>query len=71
MRLLLPHASQKLVAHEWDRHGTCTGLAPAGYFDAIRTARGKIAIPEQYRELTGAREVSPAEVAEAFVAARP
>jgi len=63
--------SPRLVYHEWDRHGTCTGLAAAGYFDAVRTARSKIVIPEQYRELTEVREVAPADVAAAFVAANP
>jgi ribonuclease T2 len=63
--------SPRLVYHEWDRHGTCTGLGANGYFDTVRAARGKIVIPNEYRELAGVREVSPNEVAEAFVAANP
>src|SRR4051812_37628088 len=63
--------SPRLVYNEWDRHGTCTGLEAAGYFDAVRTARGKIVIPAEYHELAGPREVSPAEVADAFIAANP
>jgi ribonuclease T2 len=63
--------SPRLVYHEWDRHGTCTGLAAAGYFDAVRQARGKITIPSDYVELSGTRTVSPTEVADAFLAANP
>jgi ribonuclease T2 len=63
--------SPRLVYHEWDRHGTCTGLDGAGYFGAVRAARGKIEVPEQYRELTTYTTVSPTEVADAFVKSNP
>src|SRR5262249_33208521 len=26
----------RLVFHEWDRHGTCSGLSPRAYFDNVR-----------------------------------
>ena len=51
--------SPRLVYHEWDRHGTCSGLNAAGYFDAIRKARSKITVPAAYHESNAMRTVSP------------
>jgi ribonuclease T2 len=37
--------SRKLMEHEWEAHGTCSGLGPADYFALIRSARAKIHVP--------------------------
>jgi ribonuclease T2 len=63
--------SPRLVYHEWDRHGTCTGTNAAGYFDAIRKAHARITVPAAYHESGSIRTVSAAQVADAFVAANP
>jgi ribonuclease T2 len=63
--------SPRLVYHEWDRHGTCSGLSASAYFDAIRQARGKVKIPEPYSELEKPMQVAPAEVTENFLKANP
>jgi hypothetical protein len=34
------------VRHEWKKHGTCTGLSPADYFEKVRAARSLVRIPE-------------------------
>jgi len=31
-----------LVFHEWDQHGTCSGLPPREYFDLVRRGREKV-----------------------------
>src|SRR5690606_36554500 len=31
--------SQRLIYHQWDKHGTCTGLSPNSYFENVRKAR--------------------------------
>ena len=36
----------RLVYHEWDSHGTCSGLAAQAYFDLVRKAREAVKIPE-------------------------
>ena len=41
----------RLIFHEWDKHGVCSGLEPRGYFDAVRKARAQVKIPEAYIEL--------------------
>jgi len=61
----------RLIFHEWDRHGTCSGLSPRAYFDTVRKARAQVKIPDAYVELTRALTVTPDEVEDAFVAANP
>jgi ribonuclease T2 len=61
----------RLIFHEWDRHGTCSGLNPRAYFDTVRKARAQVKIPEAYIELTKPVTVTPDEVEEAFVEANP
>jgi ribonuclease T2 len=61
----------RLIFHEWDRHGTCSGLAPRAYFDAVRKARAVVKIPERFLDLTAPQTVAPAEVEAAFIATNP
>ena len=60
-----------LIYNEWDKHGTCSGLSPRGYFEAIRKARAAVKIPPEYLELTQTRTVAPAAVEAAFIRANP
>jgi len=61
----------RLVYHEWDQHGTCSGLAAQAYFDLVRKAREAVKIPEAYAAPKTTLTVSPDEVEEAFVKANP
>ncbi len=61
----------RLVYHEWDRHGTCSGLAAQAYFDLVRKARAAVQIPEVYSSPQSTLTVSPEEVEEAFAKANP
>jgi ribonuclease T2 len=61
----------RLIYHEWDSHGTCSGLDARSYFDLVRKARGTIKIPEGYASPQGALSVSPDEVEEAFIKVNP
>jgi ribonuclease T2 len=61
----------RLIFHEWDRHGTCSGLSPHAYFDTIRKARAVVKIPPEYSELTQALTVNPDQVEEQFIKANP
>ena len=61
--------SPRLVFHEWDRHGTCSGLSPHAYFEAVRKARAVVKIPDEFVELDKPVSVKPDDVAAAFVKA--
>ncbi|MEA2991802.1 MAG: ribonuclease [Alphaproteobacteria bacterium] len=63
--------SPRLIFQEWDRHGTCAGLAARAYFDTVRKARAVVKIPPDYLEPASAREVSAEEVEQAFIKANP
>jgi len=61
----------RLIFHQWDKHGTCSGLSARAYFDTVRKARAQVKIPEAYIAPTHVLTVTPDEVEEAFVAANP
>ena len=60
-----------LVYHEWSAHGTCSGLGPTDYFALLRTAFGRIHIPDSLTGPQQAVEQSPAAIAQAFMRANP
>ena len=60
-----------LIFNEWDKHGTCSGLAPRAYFDAVRKARAAVKIPPEYTDLQQPLSVTPAAVEDAFIKANP
>jgi ribonuclease T2 len=61
----------RLIFHEWDRHGTCSGLSPGAYFETMRKARAIVKIPAEYLDLGNALTVSPEAVEQAFIKANP
>jgi ribonuclease T2 len=63
--------SKKLIIHEYQKHGTCSGLAPDAYFDTARKLYDSIKIPDRYRLLDQPLQVAPGEVVKDFTAANP
>jgi ribonuclease T2 len=61
----------RLVYHEWDSHGTCSGLGAPAYFNLVRKARESVKIPELYTTPRSTLTVTPDEVEDAFVTANP
>lgn len=63
--------SPRLVEHEWDDHGVCTGLTPLAFFGLTRRVYEKVVIPAAYRAPDRALMVTGADVETAFVNANP
>jgi ribonuclease T2 len=71
-RMLDIMPSDKLVFHEYRKHGVCTGLGVDRYFDLARRLYEKIRIPRRYAVTVEDRlTVSPQELMQEFVAANP
>src|SRR5690606_9721415 len=70
-RMLDIMPSPRLVIHEYRKHGSCTGLDPAGYYDLSRRLYEKISIPRRFRSPAAPFFVSPQEVADSFLEANP
>jgi ribonuclease T2 len=60
--------SPKLVQHEWDKHGTCSGLGQDGYFAAMRTLWDRIRIPKEYQQPLKQVTQTPARIRSRFLA---
>lgn len=63
--------SKKLINHEWAKHGTCSGLSQAKYFEAARLARDSIGIPSQYQSPKDYVTTTPDELKKNILAINP
>lgn len=64
--------AEGLARHEWQTHGTCSGLAPADYFASVRRARDSVHVPDDIERLAASGEAaSPNDVMRAFQSANP
>jgi ribonuclease T2 len=63
--------SPRLVRHEWEKHGACSGKSPAQYFARVRSAWNNVKIPPAFARPQQARRVPPAQIRNEFLAANP
>src|SRR3978361_60060 len=55
-----------LIFAEWDKHGTCSGLGPRAYFEAIRKARAGVKIPAAFLDMAAPKTIGPRDIDDAF-----
>ena len=65
----MPTAS--LVDHEWQTHGTCSGLDAETYFSNIHKARAALKLPAGIGEGSDANGATPGDLLARFAAANP
>lgn len=61
----------EIISHEWQKHGTCSGLPARGYFDLIRRIRASIQLPHDLQSATAAETTSPVALKAELAASNP
>lgn len=70
-RVLPIMPSEKLMRHEWEKHGTCSGLTATDYFARLERIYRGVQIPERYAAPTEEVVTSLAELKQAFMQKNP
>src|SRR6185437_116597 len=65
------YPSPNLMRHEWQRHGTCSGLDAVGYFRTADRALASVRIPSNLSAPATTVTLTSAQVAAAFHTANP
>jgi ribonuclease T2 len=60
-----------LLRHEWQTHGTCSGLSPDAFFTTARAAVHSIVIPPTLAQLTSQISLPPSQILGLFTTANP
>lgn len=66
---IMPDA--QLIAHEWQAHGSCSGLSAGDYFNLIRKAFGSVRIPRQFAGPQTQFAINPFYIKKAFEELNP
>lgn len=58
--------SPTLIRHEWAKHGTCSGMAPAAYFKKVRAAYSTLQVPAPYQNPGNALRIPASQIKQEF-----
>ena len=61
----------EIIQHEWEKHGTCSGLSGDAYFDLIRKAFNSITIPDRFRSPSSSFTTRPKQLKQEFEKTNP
>jgi ribonuclease T2 len=61
--------SRGLIQHEWQEHGTCSGLSAQEYFGKAEQAFKSVHVPDQYSRLDHERQLSVRDLENSFAEA--
>jgi ribonuclease T2 len=68
-RTLYP--SPKLMEHEWERHGTCSGLDAVSYFRTVDRALAAVRVPAMFEAPPTSMSLSGGQIAAEFLKTNP
>ncbi len=60
------YPSPKLMEHEWQRHGTCSGLDATGYFRLADKALAAVRVPAEFAAPPVSQSITGVQIASAF-----
>ncbi|MFD1797686.1 ribonuclease T [Paracoccus aurantiacus] len=60
-----------LAWYQWQKHGRCTGLSAAGYYQASRDAWNAVTLPDYFVDLDKDISIPPAVIEQAFMEYNP
>jgi ribonuclease T2 len=63
--------SEKLIKHEWSKHGTCTGLTGDQYLELVDKAFSSIQIPAVFQTPGQSTDMLASQITSAFVQTNP
>jgi ribonuclease T2 len=66
-RMLKVSPSEDLVQHEWQKHGTCSGLSQNDFVSSAVAAYSSVTVPSTYKQPDDQIQTSPDEVRDAFL----
>ena len=66
-KMLAIMPSPKLIRHEWEKHGTCSGLNAAKYFGAVEKARRDVQVPAEFQSPDQTISIEPAKLKKKFL----
>jgi ribonuclease T2 len=58
-----------LIQHEWEKHGTCSGLSAQQYFSLAEQAYSAVQVPDRYRSLDRLLEINVKDLEQDFAQA--
>src|SRR5262245_58704093 len=72
MQKMLPIMPNKqLIRHEWEKHGTCSGLTVEQYFKKTADAFALLVIPSRYKNPSGTISLEPGQLKQDLVVGNP